>query len=141
MIQISHDAFQAGNRNGRMTVETFDVFEILDTLKFTNGTVKAVVRPKYHECFSHLVDGAIDLILHGYKLDNDSMEEALQVMLAHCRHVEKLDLAANASWKPQLSTFVRRVMPWASSFKTFDLSGTKEMCSFSVDWCIFSVCA
>eukprot|EP00971_Amphidinium_carterae_P058623 1159241-Amphidinium_carterae.1 len=52
--------------------------------------------------------------------------KALQVLLAHCRHVEKLDLADNQAWKPQqLETFVQRVEPWASSLKTLDLSQTE----------------
>eukprot|EP00971_Amphidinium_carterae_P170840 3385876-Amphidinium_carterae.1 len=56
--------------------------------------------------------------------------KALQVLLAHCRDVEKLDLAVNQKWEPQLETFVQGVAPWTSSLKTLDLSETQvEPCT------------
>eukprot|EP00971_Amphidinium_carterae_P032324 636659-Amphidinium_carterae.1 len=42
------------------------------------GTDKAVVQPKYRECFGTLVEGATELSLRGYDLDHNSMEEAQQ---------------------------------------------------------------
>eukprot|EP00971_Amphidinium_carterae_P278432 5527138-Amphidinium_carterae.1 len=75
-IQISYHASQTGNRRGPMVPEDFDV--LLDTLTFTSGADKEVVRPKYSECFNALVTGATSMSLRGYDMSTDDAEEVPQ---------------------------------------------------------------
>jgi len=93
-FKIAYAAFQAGNRQGPMLPDQFD--ERLEELTFTNGKVdKAIVKEKYREAFSSLVQGSEEISSRIHDMTHQAAEEALRLMLA-----DELDFAVNKAQHP-----------------------------------------
>mmetsp|Transcript_44726 Transcript_44726/g.103433 ORF Transcript_44726/g.103433 Transcript_44726/m.103433 type:complete len:524 (+) Transcript_44726:72-1643(+) len=103
-INIAFQSSQVGKRSAAMLPDSFDMH--VDELTFSKAADKDVLKPRYREAFHSLLDGATEMNFIGYRMSTDVAEESIQVVLARCHHVEKLDLSNNPEWEGELERLV-----------------------------------
>jgi len=125
-IQLALLASQAGRRKGPMDPVTFD--KRIDGLTFTNGADKEKVKPKYHAAFRTLVAGAAKMSFRGFHMASVDAEQALELTLSHCRHLQEMDLGMNPEWHKGLDALVEAIAaaPCFHALTRLDLSFNKE---------------
>mmetsp|Transcript_29100 Transcript_29100/g.53048 ORF Transcript_29100/g.53048 Transcript_29100/m.53048 type:complete len:517 (+) Transcript_29100:114-1664(+) len=127
-IVIALRASQAGQRSGPMLCEEFE--RRLEGLTFTNGSDKKLVAKKYREAFSTLVEKATSINFSGYNMSTKVAEEALQLALKHCTHLDDVDLSCNPGWIAPLDVLMEKLAAHRCTLRSLHLAANL---SFSGD--------